>query len=80
MMGKGIEVRGWRIGVVEPDGLSCYFDPLTERVEVHLLTEEDKLVIVDMVGSVSALGEGEGLREVYEQGRFEFDYQGDPHG
>ena len=53
--GSGLLVRGWRIGRVEPDGLSCYFDPLLERVEIHALTDEEKQVRLDMVGSVSGL-------------------------
>ncbi len=65
MSTRGIVVRGWRIGAVVPDGLSCYFDPLTERVEIHPLTDEEKGVRFDMLGSVSAMGEGE---EHYEGG------------
>ncbi len=56
---NGILVRGWRIGRVEPDGLSCYFDPLTERVEIYPLTDEEKSARLDMMSSVSAMGEGE---------------------
>jgi len=53
-MTAGILVRGWRISAIEPDGLSCYFDPMSERIEIHPLTDEEKAVRLDMVGSVSA--------------------------
>jgi len=60
-------VRGWRIGRVEPDGLSCYFDPFTERVEIHELTDEEKCVRVDMLSSVSALdGDGDAFGQQRE--------------
>jgi len=74
---KGTMVRGWRIGIVEPDGLSCYFDPYSERVEIHPLTPEEKRFILDTKVSVSELAEAE-RDEVYEQGRYEFDCKGDP--
>ena len=78
-MSKGIMVRGWRIGQVVPDGLSCYFDPMSERIEIHLLTDEEKSVRLDMVGSVSGADEDE---EHYVGGallqKLLFD-EGDPH-
>ncbi len=70
------EIRGWRIGVVEPSGLSCYFDPLTERLELYDLTDEEKSVRLDTQGSVSALI-GSDQRELdLSIARL----KGDPHG
>ncbi len=72
-MAKGLTVRGWRIGQVEPDGLSCYFDPFTERVEIHQLTEAEKAVMVDRVSSVRGVVEVEAPRESSEQLDWTFD-------
>ena len=70
-------VRGWRIGRVEPDGLSVYFDPFTERVEVHDLTPEERRVRLDMVGSVSAPAEAEAPTRLVQTHLFP---EGSPHG
>ena len=56
-MNSRLIVRGWRIGRVEPNGLSCFFDSLRERVEIYLLTDEERQVRLDMLSSVSALDE-----------------------
>jgi len=72
-----IAVRGWRIGAVEPSGLSVYFDPSLESVRIFRipsrdsdgLTAAEMCVLadsgdpeyLDKVGSVRALTETETL-------------------
>ena len=75
-MSSGIPVRGWRIGSVEPSGRSCYFDPLTERVEIHPLSAREMSGRVDDTVSVSAPEEEEQSRS---QIHMPFP-KGTPHG
>ncbi len=50
-----IKVRGWRIATVEPFGLSCFFDPACEEIQIRALTHEEKAVRLDRIGSVSVV-------------------------
>jgi len=58
----GITVRGWRIGY-DGSGCTMWFDPLNEQPSLRRLTEDEKADMVDRIGSVSALVEGEELCE-----------------
>ncbi len=52
-------IFGWRMAVSEAGGVTLWFDPSVERVELYALTEADKADRVDRMGSVSALDEDE---------------------
>ncbi len=54
-----IPVRNWRVARSEGGGLSVFFDPGIERVEIHPLTAKEKSEILDSQGSVSGLNENE---------------------
>ena len=70
----GKVIRAWRVVKADPSGMLCWFDPWTERVEIHSLPVSDPGVTpgageVDMGGlgssldrvvSVSASGDGDG--------------------
>ncbi len=70
-------IRGWRICTAEPEGLLCWFDPLTERLELWDLTDEERSVRLDMVDSVSAPEDGGGVLSILQGSLFP---KGSPHG
>ena len=58
-------IRMWRVKVAEDlQGMYVWFDPNEEAVSLRDLTDHEKAVILDMHGSVSALGEGEEVCEL----------------
>ena len=54
-----IKLRMWRMEKGDPYGMHCWFDPDSERIELHALTDEEKSVRLDIPVSLSALPETE---------------------
>ncbi len=52
-------IRAWRVDD-RGAGVSVFYDPSIEQLELRDLTAEEKAVRLDSVGSVSALDEDEG--------------------
>ncbi len=58
------EIRLWRLSSADPAGCNVWFDPTTELLTLRDLTEDEKLVTLDKLGSVSALAQFDHVGEI----------------